>query len=501
MAVLSVVNADLPLGVPLLNPDGSINQQWIYWFLALQARTGGPAPPSPVDVTEEIAGVAVQASMAGDDTAPAGGNLQAFDLIQNSETPIPIGNLQAFSMTLGDEASFRAGAAIETTIGVAGGPISNGAAINFAPSPRLQSATIGSPYTVVATDAGVWLNIPSGGVGGQLVRYPAAGSVGFAAGWVSFLNNSSSYLGAVQFTAASGRIGPWAVSGAYLYPGQSAMIVSQDSIEGSASYEVLFGSPLLTYSPGGGPMTLFLPTLALLGGWPSGNSGVDIQTSRSSQAHFASGTQAWALGADSTVSGAYTMVFGQFNKGTGTYSQVFGYGGWDDGNAGVRTWGAYAMDQIFSPFVVQGTDQIKEGLFMAKGAGNGTIAATLTLTTDGNGAGATNVMNLGTTSKDTTNVVPVCVVTARDTTNFGSQSWALASPVVLNQGTVPAGATIEPAASFTSIGTFGSFDAAWGPPSYTADTTHGGHQITFPTGSTTATIVVTAYVLAMQTRI
>jgi hypothetical protein len=38
-ATVNFLNAIPPRGAPFLNPDGSISQPWLFWFLSLQART------------------------------------------------------------------------------------------------------------------------------------------------------------------------------------------------------------------------------------------------------------------------------------------------------------------------------------------------------------------------------------------------------------------------------------------------------------------------------
>jgi hypothetical protein len=319
----------------------------------------------------------------------------------------------------------------------------------------------------------------------QLVSYTGAGNPVFTLNTTAYAADFFVDVIGVnsgQVVATTGTIHSSGASSGTLYleAGQIARLFFDGT-----NYDALLGSPWtqglgnLSYSHGGiGVVSIGSNTF-------TGSSNGALTTGGSNTNATQSGLVA---GFDNSGSGIAAIVLGRGNVSTGGGAPIIlGYGAGDDGNTGVLA---------FSSPGAQGAskDQTKEVILSRAIAGNGSVAATGTLTADGNASGAANILNLGTRAYHT---IVDCVVQARDMTNHGLQSWTLNSGIIMYRETGNVALNATP--TFVSNGTVGT--VSWsGGPTLAADTTNQGYEITFPTGTTTAQVVVDCHLKVLQSR-
>lgn len=245
-----------------------------------------------------------------------------------------------------------------------------------------------------------------------------------------------------------------------------------------------------------GGFTLAEPDGTSAGGNGRGQKAVDLQLTRSSATAVASGTSAFAAGANNTVSGGNAAALGTTNTVTGSqafaaggfstvsnqyghslgashtvsgaFSGGFGQGAGDHGRYGSQ---AFSSKQLS----VSGDTQVARQILNAQ-----TTDATPTVATaDGAAAGAANIFNIPNNS-----VYRLSIKVAAKCTGVIAASVWVADNVLLSRDSNAASTTLS-TATFTQGGTRGTV-TGWSVAA-AADTTNGGITVTV-TGAVAQTI-------------
>ena len=213
------------------------------------------------------------------------------------------------------------------------------------------------------------------------------------------------------------------------------------------------------------------PDNTATGGNARGANAVDLQTVRATAASVASGQYAFSAGYNNTASGAQTVALGRSCVADGVSSVAIGNAALVHGIAGAFIG---ASGYIVNPGDAQGGQYVLRG--------RATSGAAARLTSDGNSAGSTNIVN-----------IPVNTawsgqfrVVARDTSTGNSGRWTgsfglacqgTASTTTYTAGDIQWGNTVGSVTQYTLL-------------SIAADTTNRGLNVTFqPPNSNTWDVV------------
>jgi hypothetical protein len=338
--------------------------------------------------------------------------------------------------------------------GLAGGTITTTGTVSLAPI--TAGNLVGNPG---ATSA-----VPSGITVGSGLTLSSAGTLALSA------TLSGETLSAPTITGAATNAGT--LGGGTLFP--ATLLVGTSTVDvTTAATTDSGGNPLIANAVGGSTTAQIGYRVSVKNGYlqladlgqtmpnAGGAEAIDLQLDRSAAAQAATGNRAFALGAQNTVTGTRAGAIGYHNTASGQGSLAFGQSSNDNGANAI---------------IVFAGGNTGQGVLNQQLSGTTSAGGSVRLTSDGQTAGAHNVLNIPNNSVAGGQMV----IVARNPSDGTAARWdigllyaAASSAITIQQ---PGTAAIAPTTSSSSLST--------ATITVTADSTNLGVNVTYqsPTG-------------------